>query len=78
MLRVGQECVCGVFALFLGAIGVASAIHVYIRQKIPTVAVLRCLGATARQSFAVYLVQGVALGLAAFSRIQAASFAGGM
>ena len=53
----------GFVALFLGAIGVASAIHVYIRQKIPTVAVLRCLGATARQSFAVYLVQGVALGL---------------
>ncbi|WP_414663956.1 ABC transporter permease [Horticoccus sp. 23ND18S-11] len=53
----------GFVALFLGAIGVASAIHVYIRQKIPTVAVLRCLGATAWQSFAVYLVQGVALGL---------------
>ena len=53
----------GFVALFLGAIGVASAIHVYIRQKIPTVAVLRCLGATARQSFSVYLVQGVGLGV---------------
>jgi putative ABC transport system permease protein len=53
----------GFVALFLGAIGVASAIHVYVRQKISTVAVLRCLGATARQSFAVYLVQGVALGI---------------
>src|SRR6185369_7775022 len=53
----------GFIALFLGAIGVASAIHVYIRQKISTVAVLRCLGATARQSFAVYLVQGFALGV---------------
>jgi len=53
----------GFIALFLGAIGVASAIHVYVRQKIATVAVLRCLGATARQSFAVYLVQGFALGV---------------
>ena len=53
----------GFVALFLGAIGVASAIHVYVRQKISTVAVLRCLGATARQSFSVYLVQGVALGI---------------
>jgi putative ABC transport system permease protein len=53
----------GFIALFLGAIGVASAIHVYIRQKITTVAVLRCLGASARQSFSVYLVQGVALGI---------------
>ena len=53
----------GFVALFLGAIGVASAIHVYVGQKIPTVAVLRCLGATARQSFGVYLVQGIALGV---------------
>lgn len=53
----------GFVALVLGAIGVASAIHVYVRQKISTVAVLRCLGASARQSFAVYLVQGLALGL---------------
>ncbi len=53
----------GFVALFLGAIGVASAIAVYVRQKITTVAVLRCLGASARQSFAVYLVQGLALGV---------------
>lgn len=52
----------GFVALVLGAIGVASAIHVYVRQKITTVAVLRCLGASAWQSFAVYLVQGLALG----------------
>ena len=52
----------GFVALFLGAIGVASAIHVYVGQKITTVAVLRCLGASARQSFSVYLVQGIALG----------------
>ena len=53
----------GFVALFLGAIGVASAIHVYVRQKITTVAVLRCLGASARQSFSVYVVQGLALGV---------------
>lgn len=52
----------GFVALVLGAIGVASAIHVYVRQKITTVAVLRCLGASARQAFAVYLVQGLVLG----------------
>ncbi len=52
----------GFIALLLGAIGVASAIHVHVRQKIPTVAVLRCLGASARQAFAVYLVQGIGLG----------------
>jgi putative ABC transport system permease protein len=54
----------GFVALILGGIGVSSALHAYIREKIPTVAVLRCLGASARQSFAVYVVQGLALGLA--------------
>lgn len=53
----------GFIALFLGAIGVASAIHVYIQQKVATIAVLRCLGATAWRSFAIYLLQGLGLGL---------------
>ena len=53
----------GFIALFLGAIGVASAIHVHIQQKVATIAILRCLGATARRSFAIYLVQGLGLGL---------------
>ncbi|AOS45029.1 Macrolide export ATP-binding/permease protein MacB [Lacunisphaera limnophila] len=53
----------GFASLFLGAIGVASAIQAHIRQKIPTVAMLRCLGASARTSFAIYLVQGIGLGL---------------
>lgn len=54
----------GFAALFLGAIGVASAIHAHIRQKVPTVAVLRCLGASARTAFSIYLLQGCGLGLA--------------
>lgn len=53
----------GFASLFLGAIGVASAIHAHVRQKVPTVAVLRCLGASARTSFAIYLLQGLGLGL---------------
>jgi len=53
----------GFIALLLGAIGVASAVHVYVRQKLPTVAVLRCLGSSARQGFAIYLVQGLAMGV---------------
>ena len=54
----------GFIALFLGAIGVASAIHVYIRQKLITVAVLRCLGASSWQGFSVYLLQGLGIGIA--------------
>src|SRR4051812_43648834 len=53
----------GFLALFLGAVGVASAMHVFIRQRLATVAILRCLGATARTSFAIYLLQGVGLGV---------------
>jgi putative ABC transport system permease protein len=53
----------GFIALLLGAIGVASAMQVYVQQKVATIAVLRCLGATARRSFAVYLCQGLALGI---------------
>lgn len=54
----------GFVALVLGGIGVASALHAHIRGKLATVAVLRCLGASARQSFSVYLVQGLGVGLA--------------
>jgi len=53
----------GFIALLLGAIGIASAIQVHVRQRLDAVAVLRCLGTTARQAFAIYLIQGAALGL---------------
>lgn len=53
----------GFIAVLLGGIGVASAVHVYIKQRIDTVAVLRCLGASSRRTFAVYWVQAAALGL---------------
>ncbi len=48
-------------ALLLGGLGVASAVHVFIRQKLDTIAVLRCLGATAREIFVIYLVQALAM-----------------
>ncbi len=53
----------GLTALFLGGIGVASAIHVYIREKVVTVGVLRCLGALQRTVFTAYLLQAVGLAL---------------
>ena len=49
-------------ALLLGCIGVASAIHIYVREKISAVAILRCLGAQGRQAFIIYLVQVVSIG----------------
>ncbi|MDZ7779638.1 MAG: FtsX-like permease family protein [Gemmatimonadota bacterium] len=52
----------GLGALLLGGIGVASAIHVYVREKRASIAVMRCLGATQRTTFLVYLLQAGALG----------------
>jgi putative ABC transport system permease protein len=49
-------------SLFLGAIGVASAFHVYVQERLPTVAILRCLGASVAESIGVYLCQALALG----------------
>ncbi len=54
----------GLVALLLGGIGVASAIHAYVAEKIPTVAILRCVGASSAQVLGIYLVEAAALGLA--------------
>ncbi len=53
----------GFIALLLGCIGVASAVHIYIKDKLSTVAILRTLGASGRQAFLIYLLQIVAMGL---------------
>lgn len=52
----------GFIALLLGCIGVASAIHIYVREKINTIAVLRCLGAKSLEAFLIYLIQILAIG----------------
>jgi len=53
----------GFVSVLLGAIGLASAVQVHVSRKLVGVALLRCLGASAFQGFAVYLVQGLALGV---------------
>ena len=50
-------------ALLLGCIGVASSVHIYIKDKVATVAILRTLGASGRQAFQIYLVQIAVMGL---------------
>jgi putative ABC transport system permease protein len=51
-------------SLLLGAVGVASAVHAHVQQKLETVAILRSLGATSRQALLIYLIQAGAMGLA--------------
>lgn len=50
-------------ALLLGAVGVASSVNIYIREKVNDIAILRCIGLKARQAFLIYLVQVLVIGL---------------
>jgi len=50
-------------ALLLGCIGIASSVHIYVKEKLKSVAVLKCLGASRRQSFLIFLFQIVGIGL---------------
>ena len=49
-------------AVLLGGIGVASAIYVYIRRRLETIAILRCVGAEAGRTFGIYAVQAAVMG----------------
>jgi putative ABC transport system permease protein len=50
-------------ALVLGAIGVAGAVHAHVSRRVPTVAILRCLGCPGDLAFAIYFAQAIALGM---------------
>lgn len=50
-------------ALLLGCVGIASSVHIYIREKLKHIAVLKCLGASRRQSFLIYLIQIAGIGI---------------
>ena len=54
----------GLIALLLGGVGVASGVVVFIRQRLETIAVLRCIGASAGLVLAVYALEAAAMGLA--------------
>lgn len=50
-------------ALLLGCIGVAGSVHIYIREKINSISILRCLGANGSQAFLIWLIQVCCIGL---------------
>ena len=64
----------GFIALILGSVGVASAIHTYVRRKRGTIAVLRCLGAEGRHTVTIYVIQAVSIGVIGSSIGAAAGF----
>lgn len=50
-------------ALLLGCVGVASAVNVFVKEKLASVAVLRCLGVSSRDVLLIYLFEIVVMGL---------------
>ncbi|MFV1987077.1 MAG: ABC transporter permease [Gemmatimonadota bacterium] len=54
----------GLGALLLGGVGVASAMHLYVRQRRGSAAVLRCLGASGWTLVRIYVLQAFVLSLA--------------
>jgi putative ABC transport system permease protein len=51
-------------ALLLGCVGVASAVNVFVKEKLASVAVLRCLGVSSKGVLLIYLTEIVIMGLA--------------
>ncbi|MEO6347799.1 MAG: FtsX-like permease family protein [Aquaticitalea sp.] len=50
-------------ALLLGCIGIASSVHIYIKEKLISIAVLKCIGASRLQSFLIFLIQIAGIGI---------------
>jgi putative ABC transport system permease protein len=53
----------GLVIVVLGGIAVSSVTRVFVRQKIKSIAVMKCVGGTSRQILGVYLLQSLALGI---------------
>ena len=53
----------GLTTLLVGGLGVMNAVKSYLDGKLATIATLKCLGATRRQVFQVYLIQIAAIAL---------------
>jgi len=50
-------------ALLLGCVGVASAVNVFVKEKLASVAILRCLGVASFDALLIYLTQIKIMGL---------------
>ena len=53
----------GLAVLLLGGIGVAGAVRVFVAQKLDTLAILKCLGATPGRLLGIYLMLALLLGI---------------
>jgi len=50
-------------SLLLGCIGVASSVFIYVKNKISSIAIFRCLGMKSNEAFIIYFLQILVLGI---------------
>ncbi len=53
----------GFIALLLGCVGIASGMGIYVQMKLRSIAVLKCLGASKRQSYLIFFIQIAVMGI---------------
>ena len=53
----------GLIALVIGAMGVASAMHGHLQQRLDSIAVMKCVGGRSAQVIRIYVAQTLLLGL---------------
>ena len=72
----------GLIALVIGAMGVGTAMHGHLQQKLDSIAVMKCMGARSAQVIRIYVAQTLMLGLSGgllggmFGIAEAAAFPG--
>lgn len=53
----------GLTALFVGGLGIATSVHAFVREKLPTIAILKTVGAESPTIIRTYGLQAMILGL---------------
>lgn len=53
----------GFIALLLGCVGIASGMGIYVQMKLKSIAVLKCLGASKKQSYLIFFIQIACMGI---------------
>lgn len=54
----------GLLAVLLAGLGVSTTIQAYLRQKLDSIAIIKCIGGRSAQIIRIYMIQGLLLGTA--------------
>ncbi len=55
--------IIGFIALLLGGLGIGSSMFVYIREKVPQIAILKCVGVKGKDAILIFLFQSLVMGM---------------